>query len=311
MIVMGVDGGGSKTAVRIAEVDAKGETRTLGEGCAGPSNVRAVGLPGAMHNLQQAIRQALAQPGSDALTIDVAVLALAGSSRADVRDQVTAWATEHSLASLIRVVPDTESVLVLATKDDIGVALIVGTGSVATGVGPGGEHVLTGGWGYWYGDQGSGYDLGRRALQAVTNAVDRLGEDTALVESIQSELGISEPRDILGVLTSAEDVRREIARLAPLLIEAAASGDIVAEKIVRRGAQESSNLVRGTAQKLGLGNCFPLGIAGGVACNSDYYQRALLRALATYGIAGEPLAIITEPVEGAVRLACQHALAQH
>ena len=54
-LVIGVDGGGSKTAARVAELRADGEIVELGEGFGGPSNVRAVGPAHAEINLDVAI----------------------------------------------------------------------------------------------------------------------------------------------------------------------------------------------------------------------------------------------------------------
>jgi len=54
-LIIGVDGGGTKTAVRIATVSQDGSIETLGEGYGGPANVRAVGAVHAKTNLDVAI----------------------------------------------------------------------------------------------------------------------------------------------------------------------------------------------------------------------------------------------------------------
>lgn len=310
MMILGVDGGGSKTAARLARVDSDGCFSVVGEGMAGPSNIRAVGLESAIENLETAIQQSLAARDAGAAPIDVAVLALAGSSREDVRDQVLIWADKFALARLVDVVPDTDPVLALGMRDAQGVALIVGTGSVATGVGPNGSRVLIGGWGHWFGDHGSGYDLGRRALAAMANAVDEIGEKTELVAAIVQHLGTTDPRDALGILGRATDMRREIATLAPLLIEVAMDGDEVAEEITRSAARASAQLVVVAADKLGLGDQLPLGIAGGIACNSAYYRQHLLGTLTANAIQPMPLTIIDNPVEGALLLARNQLMVQ-
>jgi len=303
MMILGVDGGGSKTAARLAHVDSSGDISVVGEGMAGPSNVRAVGIESAIENLETAIQAARASHDSDTTLIDVAILALAGSSRADVRDQVNSWAEGFSLAQRVDVIPDTEPVLALGMRESIGIALIVGTGSVATGVGPSGSRVMIGGWGHWFGDHGSGYDLGRRALAAMANAVDEIGEKTVLVDAIVQHLGTDDPRDALGILGRSTDMRREIATLAPLLIKAAMDGDQVAEEITLSAARASARLVAAAADKLDLGKQFPLGIAGGIVCNSAYYRQHLLETLAGKAIQAMPLTIIDNPVEGALLLA--------
>ena len=46
--------------------------------------------------------------------------------------------------------------------------VIAGTGSIAVGVDADGRTARAGGWGHILGDEGSGYDLGHRGLNAAT-----------------------------------------------------------------------------------------------------------------------------------------------
>ena len=52
MMILGVDGGGAKTAARLARVDSNGDVSVVGEGMAGPSNVRAVGIQSAIEKIR-------------------------------------------------------------------------------------------------------------------------------------------------------------------------------------------------------------------------------------------------------------------
>ncbi len=63
-LILGVDGGGTKTAARIASVDTDGNIRELGAGYGGPSNVRAVGSQHAVTNLDVAIDAAHTAAGT-------------------------------------------------------------------------------------------------------------------------------------------------------------------------------------------------------------------------------------------------------
>jgi len=170
-LILGVDGGGSKTAARIATVGAAPglDITVIGEGFGGPSNVRAVGEAHAEINLDVAIDAALRDAGTADTEIDYAVLGLAGSSLPDVQSFIANWAERRGLAKQVDIVHDADPVLAVAAPDGRGIALIVGTGSVAIGADGSGERSITGGWGHWFGDTGSGYDLGRRALAAVAD----------------------------------------------------------------------------------------------------------------------------------------------
>ena len=303
MLILGVDGGGSKTVARIANVDDDGEIRGLGNGFAGPSNVRAVGLDAALRNLDSAVDEALATVAAGEDGLDVAVLALAGSSLPDVQRQVAAWADDKKLARCVEIVHDADPVLAAGVGGGPGIALIVGTGSVAIGVNDKGEKLVSGGWGHWFGDLGSGFDLGRSALAAVASEVDGVGPPTELVTEVLQRLEISDARKIVMSLQQATDIRREIASLAPVLLTCAEAGDAVAAGIVAQGAAATASLVAATAAKLQLGQHSPLALAGGIACSSQYYREQLLQQFSAGGFEPQPLVVVNEPVEGSLILA--------
>jgi N-acetylglucosamine kinase-like BadF-type ATPase len=308
-LVLGADGGGSKTAVRIAAVDEAGRIEKLGEGFGGPSNVRAVGRAHAEINLNVAVDAALRHAGLVDETIDYAVLGLAGSSLPDVQAFVTEWATRRQLATRVDIVHDADPVLAVGIPEGEGIALIVGTGSVAIGVDSGGGRSVTGGWGHWFGDTGSGYDLGRRALAAVADAVDGLGPDTVLVKRVLHRLGTDQPREMLLRLDQAVDVRREIAALAPVLLHAAEDGDAVARSIVDAAAENTAKLVKANATKLGFAPDVPVAAAGGIVCKSALYRETLLGELRKLGITPRAFTVVSEPVEGCVVMARDRLLA--
>ena len=308
-LIIGVDGGGTKTAVQIASVAQDGSIEVLGEGYGGPSNVRAVGAEHAKTNLDVAIDAAQAAAAT-ATTADYAVLALAGSSLPDVQEVIAEWVKRRRLAEHADIVHDAAAVLTVGIRHGRGVGLIVGTGSVAMGVNTTGEQAVIGGWGHWFGDQGSGFDLGRRALSAVADAADGIGAQTILANEITQRLQVEDPRKIARKLSLAVDIRQEIAALAPLVVNAARNGDEVAEGIVDAGAAATAALVMATVSRLQLGNDAPLALAGGIACSGDFFRNRLLSQLATLGFTPNPLSVVSKPVEGSLMLARDRLLAR-
>jgi N-acetylglucosamine kinase-like BadF-type ATPase len=309
-LIIGVDGGGTKTAVRIASVGHDGGIEILGEGYGGPSNVRAVGAAHAKTNLDVAIDAAHTSAGTVTATVDHAVLALAGSSLADVQEVIAEWAARRNLAEHVDIVHDAEAVLTVGVRRGCGIGLIVGTGSVAMGVNATGEQTVIGGWGHLFGDQGSGFDIGRRSLAAVADAVDGIGAETTLSDEITKWLQVDHPREIARKLSLAVDVRQEIAALAPFVVNAAINGDDVAEGIVDSGAAAAAALVAATASRLQLGSDAPLALAGGIACSGDFFRDKLLGQLKALGIEPNPMCIVADPVEGSLILARDRLLAR-
>ena len=172
-----------------------------------------------------------------------------------------------------------------------------------------GEQAVIGGWGHWFGDHGSGFDLGRRALAAVADAVDGIGEQTTLANKITQRLQVDDPREIARKLSIAVDTRQEIAALAPLVINAAKNGDDVAESIVDAGAAATAALAMATVSRLQLGNDAPLALAGGIACSGEYFRDRLLGQLTTLGFTPDPLSVVNKPVEGSLIMARDRLLA--
>jgi N-acetylglucosamine kinase-like BadF-type ATPase len=302
-LILGVDGGGSKTAASVAEVGVDGEITELGKGFGGPSNVRAVGPAHAEINLEVAIDAAHSAAGTENLEIDYAVLALAGSALPDVHAIITNWARRRNVGRRVDVVPDADPVLAIGALHGKGIALIVGTGSVAIGKDDGGQRSMTGGWGHWFGDTGSGFDLGRRALSAVADAVDGIGPETALVDLVLDRLQTDNPREILQRLSLHHDVRREIASLAPVLLHAAEDGDEIASAIVTDAATSTAKLVSATAKKLGFDSDVPLAIAGGIVCSNTLYRETLLKQLHELGTDPASITLVREPVAGSLLMA--------
>jgi hypothetical protein len=130
-LLLAIDGGGTKTDCRIALFD--GQLRILGQGLAGPSNLRALGAGQAFANLEVAVATAFASAGLQRSTAAVACLALAGADRTSEQLQILEWAAAARLSQQLRIVNDAVPLLFAESGDGTGVALIAGTGSLAWG----------------------------------------------------------------------------------------------------------------------------------------------------------------------------------
>jgi N-acetylglucosamine kinase-like BadF-type ATPase len=302
-LLLGVDGGGSKTLALVATLDESSQISVLGRGRGGPSNLRLSGKEISLKSLDQAIDAALAEAGMPGRRLDYAVLALAGSTSPDVQADVTSWAGKRNLSARLDIVHDAMPVLAHGTPNGWGVALIVGTGSVAVGVDPNGQSVTKGGWGHWFGDKGSGFYLGYKALAAVAEASDDIGPETLLSELVLAKLGTQDPRSILKEVSAGGDTRRAVAALAPLVMEAAARRDKVARGIIRGAVAEAVKLVAAVARALAFDSPFPLALAGGVICNSQHFRDELLIKLNDIKVRPAEVTLVNEPVMGCLKIA--------
>ena len=302
-LAIGVDGGGTKTEVWLARLSADDEPQVIGRGLAASSNPRAVGMETALENLGAAIDAAWDDAQQPVAEVDVAVLAMSGAGHATVREQIGAWARQRGVARVVQFEHDAEPVLAEGTPAGQGIALIVGTGSAAIGADRDGVKHVVGGWGYHYGDEGSAYWIGRRAMEAVARASDGRSEPTGLVAAIAAKLGVSEPRGMLGALEQTGNVRGALARLAVDVERLAREGDAAADRIVHDAAEELAEMIAALAKQVGLGAEFPLALAGGVICGSELLRGRLLAALVARSISPAPVKTVPNPVAGCIRIA--------
>jgi N-acetylglucosamine kinase-like BadF-type ATPase len=226
---------------------------------------------------------------------------LAGAGRAEDREGVLRGARRIHLAQRIDVVTDAALLLAAGTPDGWGLALVAGTGSIAWGRAADGREGRAGGWGYLLGDEGSGYAIALSALRAVVQAADGTGPTTLLEEELLRSLHVIEPRELVALVYGGTLDRAALAGLAPLVIGIAA-GDAVARQIVEAQARQLAHTAAAAARTLGL-TAFPLALAGGLLLGSEAYRVRVLEALKESGLRPEPVTLVREPAEGALRLA--------
>ena len=283
---LGVDGGGTKTLAVI--VDAAGVER--GRGLAGCANVKVTGLDAALNEVDAAIQAASAAAGCRA-PFAAAWLGLSGVDAPP--DQALLLPHLGALAKVVRLTNDA-ALLLGALSDGVGVALIAGTGSIALGRNAAGMQARAGGWGHLVGDEGSGYDMGRRALQAALRAADGRGPSTQLLDDILAAWALDDAAEIIGRVYPPGD-KAEIARLSRLVFAATKAGDRVADRIVRRGAAELAQAALAVGKALGFGaGSLPLALGGGLLLHEARLRDEALRLMRRTQMV-EPVALVAEP----------------
>jgi N-acetylglucosamine kinase-like BadF-type ATPase len=298
-MLIGIDGGGTHTVALLA--DAVGTI--LGRGEAGPSNLSAVGPEKALAGLGVAIEAAFAAAGIPKQTVQAACLGLAGADRAGEQTILRQWADRVHLAESLELTNDAALVIAAGTPDNWGLALIAGTGSIAIGRTLDGRTARAGGWGYLFGDEGSGYRLVLSALEAVAQAADGRGPATSLTEAFLTRLQLQRPQELIPAIYRGGWDRTALAALAPLVFGQADDGDAVAKRIMGDAAKQLATSAAAAAHQLGWTEVVPLALAGGCLLKSHVYQQGVLEALQSLNVKAAPVSLIREPALGAVRLA--------
>jgi N-acetylglucosamine kinase-like BadF-type ATPase len=244
-IFLGVDGGQSSTTALIG--DASG--RVLGAGSAGPCN--HVGAAEAAAKLARTVREcvgkACAAAGLDYDTVrfEAACFGMSGGPEDKVGILRNVLHSER-----LEVTNDAVIALAGATAGGPGIITISGTGSIGFGRNEAGRAARTGGWGYVFGDEGSGFDIGRQALRAALRMEEGWGPATALRDMLLEATGDRTANEVLHRFYTPAWPRSRVATLAPLVDKAALAGDAVAAEIMGNAAQQLATLTASVRRQL-------------------------------------------------------------
>ncbi|MEG3842841.1 BadF/BadG/BcrA/BcrD ATPase family protein [Microcoleus sp. herbarium14] len=246
--VFGIDGGGTKTICLLMDENKL----VLGRGEAGPSNYQTLGIETAKQSIQLAIEQAILSANIKVdrhFNLEAICLGLAGVGRPKDIEIVQFFVQNLELTNNlpisqllqpqnIVVCSDCAIALVGGIGHASGIVVISGTGSIVFGQNRQGETKRVGGWGYLLGDEGSGYDIAIRGLQAALKFYDGRGVYTILTEKFQVHLGLKNLEELVEVVYRRGWGVKEIAGLAPIVDRAAAEGDRVADDIINSAVAE-------------------------------------------------------------------------
>jgi N-acetylglucosamine kinase-like BadF-type ATPase len=202
----------------------------------------------------------------------------------------------------LRADVDSLPVLELATDGAPGLVIHAGTGSFVAARGPDGAVHYAGGIGWRFGDPGSGYELGRRAIARGLLELQGWQPRTRLAVLVRDHTQLGDAADAATVTRyfyQHTEPNRVVAALAPAVLRLATEGDSTALALVTESAVELLALAVRVAKKL-----FP-------DTPLDSLRAGLSGALLTHPlVAGTlaprapfPLTPITDaPIEGVRRL---------
>jgi glucosamine kinase len=302
LIVIGIDGGGSKTRVIVA--DEQGAP--LGEIVAPGSAVRPGGAEHSADIIAAAVKDALASCEMTHVVPKVLCVGVAGAGRDPERQAIWQALVERELAEDVVVHPDFAIALDDAFGEGPGVLLVSGTGSVAFGRGPSGTIARCGGWGPVCGDEGSGAWIGRRALSVVTASADGREPDTALIGAVLTAAQVNDPQELIA--WAAQATPGLLATLAPVVSSVAEAGDLRASAILSLAVEELVLHVRTLAREL-FGDeraATPVAFTGGMLGRGSAMRKRLELRLRSAVPGAQVQSAEVNPARGAVRGALRY-----
>ena len=263
---MGIDAGQSSTSVVV--VDTDGIVR--GRGTAGPAD--HVDEPPGSRKFAEAATAALTR-----------ALEAAGLARDTPFEAVHAGLSGYDddfdgarpdfAAPHVSVAHDAPIALAGAVHARPAVALIAGTGSVAYGEDAAGAAVRVGGWGFLFGDEGSGFAVARDALARAMTDDDRAARSPLG----DAALAYFDRRDLRQLATAAQlgrITRGELASFGRVVHDAARLGDPAAAAIVGDAATALAALAGVAIARLNLiDRPVPVAFCGGAFRNDAFFAR--------------------------------------
>lgn len=186
-----------------------------------------------------------------------------------------------------------------------GIALIAGTGASCSVVNEDGHGVSCGGCGPQFGDEGSGYWIGRRAIAAALRMADGRTKASLLADRLRAFYGIARMWDILGFVErgSGHVPGPQVAACVPVVFDLAREGDIAAREICRSAGTHLARLVLATADQVSWRTArVPLVMTGGVFNGGRVILASFGPALrhAPFGIEAYPP--VCEPAQGLLNI---------
>ena len=298
----GYDGGGTKTACVLTDETG----RILGSGIGGPSNYLYCGREVAAQSVRTATEKAFASAGLPMQRLDTAYMASAAiliqHGDAHVPFFSTCIDADHVICE-----SDIYNIWFGSVRERPAVITIAGTGSITYICSTEG-YLRVGGWGPLLGDEGSGYDLGLRALKLACRMYDgREPEEKAFMDALFGHYELSTPGELLRKLNKG-DTRSAVADAAKVVCGLYAAGSPAAKALLESCAEEIALTVQTAIRRDGGSAAYPLILSGGLVRPDGPLDAMLKDKLLRPGSGiSEITALQVHPAVASAALALHHA----
>jgi len=271
--ILGFDGGGTKTECVLMDFTDHVLARTY----AGPSNAFRIGVEPAIRALEEAANLALLETSLKRSDIAAVGAGLAGTGDPAIKERMRTSLKNLFPESQVVVLTDLEAALAAAGEGPA-IVVVAGTGSGAIGRDVQNQTYRAGGYGPLSSDEGSAFDIGRRAIAAAMRQREQNGVDSVLGTQI---LELFQADSWATLQQHAQTAPDEVfPRIFPTIAAVADAGDAVACEILMQAASNLSSLVAEVANRLELREQqFSLAKTGGLIGRSAFFDTQLDSAL--------------------------------
>ena len=308
--ILGVDGGGTKTVIRITDYNGCIASEII----TGAGNYKSVGISVAESNITEGILKAVMQIKKDPeeMLFASSCFGLSGFDSEQDGEIFKNIVYNKKIIKLLNpnkiiICNDSRIGLAAGTDNKNAIMIICGTGSNCFGINEEGQEAKANGWDFILGDEGSAYEIGIKALRSIMRAFDKRGKKTLLTHSILKDLNLDNIQDLIDWCYNIPFSSERFAALTKTVCSSAELGDKISIKLLKDEAKEALISISVVAKKLKLtSRQFDIIYVGSVFRCEKYFKQVLTDGLKEKfpKINFAPLKDI--PVSGAIKMAIKN-----
>ena len=297
---IGIDGGGTKTALCAASVDDPAQHYSATSG----TYWREIGIPEVAQKLKNSVNSLMEGKNDQ---VDGIAMGLPCYGESAEGDRALGQAVRDIFAPIpIYLTNDVEVGWAGSLALEPGINVVAGTGSIAFGKDSNGKSVRCGGWSEYFGDEGSCYWMGKKVMELFSKQADGRMPKDELYTTIYREFDLQNDMSFIDIMYEKYiGDRKKVAMLQILAEKAAMAGSSGAKALYREAVNELLLLAAAVREKLDFTEKpWKVSYSGGLFRAGEFVLPQFTREIEKTG--GKVTAPLFEPVDGAVLLAFQH-----
>jgi N-acetylglucosamine kinase-like BadF-type ATPase len=275
--IIGIDGGGTKTECVLSDSKLNIIAKCTGEG----SNLLIAGRYKVNKRLYVLVNKCLKENKLKFENLAAIIIGTAGAGRIkdaeNLRKSFVKFLKSRGINfKKLYVFSDARIAIEGAFSGKPGSILIAGTGSIIFGKDKNGKIHRVGGFGRIIGDEGSGFSIGRKGLNAVSKELDGRGKPTLITKLLKQKFNITDADKLISEIYKNNFY---IASAAPLVLSAAGRKDTEALRIIEEEINELILHISAMKKKLSVQE-LNLSLIGGLIDKDNIYSKKLKKKIA-------------------------------
>ncbi len=249
---IGIDGGGTKTAIVIGKDDGTILKTIEKMAC----SHKVIGIDGVVRLITDSIREITQDvniPMDECAGCCIGLPCYGEDPEADV--EITKKLEEALFPIPLYIVNDAVVGWAGSLECCEGIHLVAGTGAIAYARSDDGREARSNGWSEFFSDEGSCYWVGKQAMSLFAKEADGRSPKDALYEIVKNELNLKNDIDFINIVEQDyAPYRHKVASFQLFAEKAALAGDAEAKKLYAEAAQRLADSANAIVKQLGWEN---------------------------------------------------------